>query len=135
MTFDRRSNPLPSPNATPKRRKSVQSKVKLLSQHARPAEATSDGTPNASSSADSTQLAEQLSASSNADNATPEAVKVEPTVKTEGQKTESGAPSAVQLSIPVSAVVTSRAGVVDGTTAVSVPPGKLHHKILKKIDS
>ncbi|XP_046636432.1 mucin-17-like isoform X4 [Daphnia pulicaria] len=138
----RRSNPLPSPNATPKRRKSVQSKVKLLSHHARPAEATSDGTPNASSSADSTPsaLAEQLSASSNADSASitipaVESVKSEPAtatttatttatagvVKAEAQKTEGttsvqvlSASAGIQLSIPVSAVVTSR------TTALTI---------------
>lgn len=148
LSFHRRSNPLPSPNATPKRRKSVQSKVKLLSHHARPAEATSDGTPNASSSADSTPsaLAEQLSASSNADSASitipaVESVKSEPAtttttatttattgvVKAEAQKTEGttsvqvlSASAGIQLSIPVSAVVTSRTTALtitnDGTT-------------------
>jgi hypothetical protein len=116
--------------------------VKLLSHHARPAEATSDGTPNASSSADSTPsaLAEQLSASSNADSASitipaVESVKSEPAtatttatttatagvVKAEAQKTEGttsvqvlSASAGIQLSIPVSAVVTSR------TTALTI---------------
>ncbi|XP_059353017.1 mucin-5AC-like [Daphnia carinata] len=166
----RRSNPLPSPNATPKRRKSVQSKVKLLSHHARPAETNSDGTPNASSSADSTPSAmtEQLSVSSNAD-ITPstlpaiECVKTEPntsppttttttttttmttttttslttTVKAEAQKAEGtttsvqmlNASAGIQLSIPVSAVVTSRSASLTitndgGTSAItSIPPG------------
>ena len=122
--------------------------MKLLSHHARPAEATSDGTPNASSSADSTPnaLAEQLPASSNTDNASiiipaVESVKSEPAttvttstttapsgvVKAEGQKTEGttsvqvlGASAGIQLSIPVSAVVTSRTTALtitnDGTT-------------------
>lgn len=125
----------------------MQSKVKLLSQHARPAEGTSDGTPNPSSSAESTPTA--LGESANAEstsNATPaanvETVKTEPTMTTgtttvvvkaalpEATKTE-GTPSVqvlnsssgIQLSIPVSAVVTSRTGglaIADGTvTAIA----------------
>ncbi|KZS10908.1 Uncharacterized protein APZ42_024539 [Daphnia magna] len=159
----RRSNPLPSPNATPKRRKSVQSKVKLLSHHARPAETNSDGTPNASSSADSTPttMTEQLSGSSNTDiipstHPAIECVKTEPTtsppttttttttttppitaaVKAETQKTEGttsvqmlSTSAGIQLSIPVSAVVTSRSTALtitnDGATSAitSIPPG------------
>ncbi|KAI9563042.1 hypothetical protein GHT06_010499 [Daphnia sinensis] len=153
----RRSNPLPSPNATPKRRKSVQSKVKLLSHHARPAETNSDGTPNASSSADSTPstMAEQLSGSSNTD-ITPstlpavECVKTESTtspptttttttttsltavIKAEAQKPEGttsvqmlSTSAGIQLSIPVSAVVTSRSAALtitnDGGTSAVTP--------------
>lgn len=136
--FYRRSNPLPSPSTSaPKRRKSVQSKVKLLSQHVRPPDGQTDGSSNATGSAESTPSASNEPQTSNSANASPtaESSRTEsnnqaPTLanpavsdKPEGTVAVQMIPAGIQLSIPAGPVVTNRpaASTNDGTSASSAP--------------
>lgn len=132
----RRSNPLPSPSTSaPKRRKSVQSKVKLLSQHVRPPDGVVDGASSATGSAESTPGASNEPQISNSDNASPcpDSTKTESSnqsaipansgiqEKQDGTVAVQMIPAGIQLSIPTGAVVTNRpAGSTnDGTSASS----------------